>query len=749
MFGNIKPLATSLLANFLPMLEQMSDGIQIFDAQGHLIYANESAAESFGFNTPEDYFKAHQQQFCGLEMLSLKDATGTLLEPANYPCVQALQGRTVQETTLLYIDRQQRSRCLAMRALPLRDEAGSVQYGVILSRDLTPQHLTKQIVEQTTQQLHQIADAVPSWIAYLDQQEGHIFANSAYLRAFQATTDTVNGQPLQSVVGPVLYQQLYGALKQAFRGEAASLCVPISGLEPRLQYKQVNIIPQCQGQTIISVCLIISDIAAHKHTTELLQTESDFFRHSLEAAAVGTWEWQFDSNEMMWSSPQEQLFGMTPGSFDGSPETFLVMVDERDRVCFNTAVDQAMQPPRQFAAEFRITSVAGPTRWLRQRGQVLCNAAGKTIRMVGVTFDITDQRAAQERLLHQMRRDRLLSNISQSMSRSEHLAEVLPTVIEAVRDHLEVDRLVIIDLREQAGKVVSEANIPGIKSMLEWKMRHPWSVKSVYLEKFRSGHPVAVGNIYQQAFSESELIFLDFFDIGADLSIPLLEEEQLWGLLSAQSRQPREWRPEEQRLLETIGAIISSATQREHLHRHLTQANRKLQQFAYLDGLTRVANRRRFEQFLSQEWRRLLREQAAIALIMADIDHFKAYNDIYGHQAGDDCLRRVAGILRSAIKRPADIVARYGGEEFVIVLPKTDIEGAETVAEKIRLMILRAKIPHEGSRVSQFVTMSLGVAVMMPHPFRGPDDLIKIADDALYRAKAEGRDRVVSSPTRT
>ena len=138
-----------------------------------------------------------------------------------------------------------------------------------------------------------------------------------------------------------------------------------------------------------------------------------------------------------------------------------------------------------------------------------------------------------------------------------------------------------------------------------------------------------------------------------------------------------------------------------------------------------------------------MREQLPLALIMVDIDHFKAYNDVYGHQAGDDCLRRVAGILRSAIHRPADLVARYGGEEFAIVLPNTDVEGAETVAEKIRSLVHRAKLPHQGSPVGQFITLSLGVTVMLPHPLKVPDDLVKFADQALYEAKATGRDRVV------
>lgn len=731
------------LAGLLPVLEQLSDGIHIFDRQGRLIYANEAAAHITGFESPEAYAQAHQECFSGLAILQLSEMSGTPLPVAQYPCVRALQGKPMAETRLQWVDRRQCQRYATVRSLPLRDDTGSVRYGVVLSRDLTELQQVHQIAEQKTQQLYQIAEAISSWVAYLDLEKRHLFANQAYLKVFQETASSIQGKPLPVVVGPVLYHQLHDALNRALTGEQADFCLPISDLEPRLQYKHVSLIPQAVGAQVVGVYLVLSDITAHQHTTNLLQNETDFFRYSLEAAAVGTWDWHFVQNEMMWSSPQEQLFGLPPGSFDGQLETFINLVDERDRPAINAAINQAVKPQQQFVAEFRVRLSTGKTRWLSQRGQVLRDADGQAVRLVGVTFDITTERTTQARLMQQMRRDRLLAQISHDISRSEQISQVLPAVVEALRDFLAVDRLVIIDLQAQAGKVIAEARMPAIESMLDWKMRHPWAVKAAYLEKFRLGHPVAVADIHQQSFSESELSFLTFFDVSADLSVPLLKEDQLWGLLSAQSRQPRAWQPEEQRLLETIGTLVSTAIQRDRLHRHLTTANRKLQRFAYLDGLTQVANRRRFEEFLNQEWRRLMREQSPIALIMVDIDHFKAYNDVYGHQAGDDCLRRVAGLLRSAVQRPADIVARYGGEEFVVVLPNTDMEGAETVAEKIRTLVNRAKLPHEGSLVGKFITLSLGVTVMLPHPLKAPDDLVKNADQALYQAKESGRDRIV------
>jgi diguanylate cyclase (GGDEF)-like protein len=136
------------------------------------------------------------------------------------------------------------------------------------------------------------------------------------------------------------------------------------------------------------------------------------------------------------------------------------------------------------------------------------------------------------------------------------------------------------------------------------------------------------------------------------------------------------------------------------------------------------------------------REQKPLSLILCDIDYFKAYNDYYGHQAGDNCLRLVARTLVRAAKRPGDLVARYGGEEFVVILPNTDLKGAETVAEDIRFLVRSRRIDHKKSAIDKIVTLSLGVASCIPTPETSTHDLVKLADDALYRAKNQGRDQV-------
>lgn len=192
--------------------------------------------------------------------------------------------------------------------------------------------------------------------------------------------------------------------------------------------------------------------------------------------------------------------------------------------------------------------------------------------------------------------------------------------------------------------------------------------------------------------------------------------------------------------------IVRDISDRRQMELQLQQANQELERLASLDGLTQVANRRCFDQYLKQEWQRLTREQQPLSLIFCDADYFKAYNDYYGHLAGDDCLIGMAAAMSHSIKRPADLVARYGGEEFAIILPNTDSNGAMTVAVTIRQAVQQMQIPHKRSSISHYVTLSIGIACVVPTLEQTPESLVALADQALYKAKRQGRDRIVVSP---
>lgn len=177
-----------------------------------------------------------------------------------------------------------------------------------------------------------------------------------------------------------------------------------------------------------------------------------------------------------------------------------------------------------------------------------------------------------------------------------------------------------------------------------------------------------------------------------------------------------------------------------------TQLTLKLQSdylraMALLDGLTGVANRRKLESHLEAAWSHACREGSPLSVIMIDVDHFKKYNDHYGHQGGDQCLQRLAMALAATLSRPYDLLARYGGEEFACLLPDTDLAGAERVAQKMLLTVAELRIEHLASEVGPFVSLSLGGATVLPSPRLQAQDLLRLADEQLYQAKKTGRAR--------
>ncbi len=187
--------------------------------------------------------------------------------------------------------------------------------------------------------------------------------------------------------------------------------------------------------------------------------------------------------------------------------------------------------------------------------------------------------------------------------------------------------------------------------------------------------------------------------------------------------------------------IVQMRTSLVVLARKLDSANQELLRLSSSDGLTGIPNRRFFDETIEREWRRCQRVSKELALVMCDVDHFKAYNDAYGHQAGDECLRQVAKALKLSLDRGGDTVARYGGEEFVFILPETSAGGALIVAERARHAVMSLGLPHTESSFG-VVTVSLGVASAVPDVNNYGSTLIQAADQALYQAKHAGRNSV-------
>lgn len=221
----------------------------------------------------------------------------------------------------------------------------------------------------------------------------------------------------------------------------------------------------------------------------------------------------------------------------------------------------------------------------------------------------------------------------------------------------------------------------------------------------------------------------------------------LWAGFMFSSRLRRELAEQERLRDQITAANILLEDKVKARTAELEEANSKLADLSITDSLTGLANRRRFDEVISSEWQRAMRLKIPLAIAMLDVDEFKAYNDSFGHQAGDECLRRIAAVLRDCVQRSGDLIARYGGEEFILVLPGINRSEAGLLADSIRRAVEAEKLEHTSSSIAGVITVSIGVAAEIPHyEVSTINELLGKADNALYAAKRKGRNLVIISP---
>jgi len=363
-------------------------------------------------------------------------------------------------------------------------------------------------------------------------------------------------------------------------------------------------------------------------------------------------------------------------------------------------------------------------------------------------IEINRRQQAEQTLQTQIVRERLLASVIQHIRQSLDLDEILLTTVTEAREIFQSDRALIYKADpDSAGTIMSESDAPNVENLQQYTLPEDIFPRSHH-ELYRQGRVRSVADIDQDEMAACLIDTLKWLGVKSKLVVPIVtsnlnqsnSQDELWGLLVFhQCFTSREWNQSEIELIQQLANQVAIAIQQSHLYQQLQTANQALEKIAITDPLTRIVNRRGFDQYLQREWQRMLREQSPISLIICDIDYFKNYNDTYGHPAGDRCLFQVAGAMRCRVKRPADIVARYGGEEFVIILPNTDVEGASQIVEDIRRELMTLNIPHQNSLVADYVTLSFGIATIIPQSDQSPQILVDKADRALYQAKENGR----------
>ncbi|MEL6461257.1 MAG: EAL domain-containing protein [Cyanobacteria bacterium J06621_15] len=363
--------------------------------------------------------------------------------------------------------------------------------------------------------------------------------------------------------------------------------------------------------------------------------------------------------------------------------------------------------------------------------------------------------------LHQKaEQEQLLTQLSERIRNSLDINLIIRAAATEILNLLDCSRAIVARFEDSYIHIEEQVVKAGISKIPQNSVAYKYFIQKGEEAKYLEGETIAINNISNSDLGSHFLEDLQNFQVRATLTIPILlkkttEHEDfsfdsnsfdsnfLWGFLTVhQCNQTREWQTEEIKFIQRLVNQLAIGIHQGRLYHRLSTANVELKNLALRDPLTKVFNRRYFDDKLQKEWKRLQRIPSPLSIIMCDVDCFKSYNDTYGHQAGDECLRMVAESISSTLKRPADCVARYGGEEFIIILPYTPPKGALKVAEAIRKGIRKLNIPHTASSVSSVVTVSIGVAGSIPSRDDNPILLVEAADQALYLAKAQGRDKV-------
>ncbi len=462
------------------------------------------------------------------------------------------------------------------------------------------------------------------------------------------------------------------------------------------RYLEMSISNQFHNRQIAGMLINWRDVTALKQAQQQV-THLELNLASLQRGGkIGTWTYHPTSRVITWSKETFQMFGLPE---DGEPPTYeqvLTYIHPEDRRHFEAAVRRVLQKGKCYGLDYRILRTDGSVGYIHARGHAILTETEQVDGVFGTVLDITRHKQIEEAL-------------RESQRQFVNLIDTLPGIVFS---------------RAPSGDYAMCYLSQGCFGLTGYRND----------ELVVHGNPSYNAIIHPQDFlcvqDEIQQAIAAQRDYGVEYRIVRPSGEQRWFWEKGKVVQ----NPNHDVMgLEGFITDISDRKQMEAV----------LEEFSNVDGLTQVSNRRRFDAYLEQEWRRLIREQLPISLILCDVDFFKAYNDTYGHQAGDECLRQVAEALEASVKRPADLVARYGGEEFAVILPNTDGRGAMQVAEEIRDRVRQRQIPHRQSTISAYVTLSFGIASVIPQLNIASAILVATADRSLYRAKAEGRDLIL------
>ncbi len=468
-------------------------------------------------------------------------------------------------------------------------------------------------------------------------------------------------------------------------------------------------------------------------------------------AHVGHWKMEIDGGEVSWSEEMFRIFGLNSATFEPTYERFLQACHPDDRYRVQLLIRQAVNDGRPYELIHKIVRPDGKTRTVQHRGQVTVDEKGEPVRLLGALLDITPLARAEEELLAQKE---LIEAIQRMQS-----------TFLADPDPFTVCRQVLADIRSltksEHGFVGEVHQDPeGNPYMIVYALTDAsWDhdSKMLYEQARAKGMEFHnLDNLFGRVITRARPIITNkpsrhpasrgtppgHPELESFMGIPVMYRDRVVGMIGLANR-PGGYNEEIFKYIQPFIVAFGQLIVAGQDQRARREAEEVLVRQAKLDGLLGIPNRRHLDEYLEQQLRASDRQASFLSVIMIDVDHFKLYNDKYGHQKGDWCLKQVAKTIQGALKRPMDMIGRYGGEEFCCILPNTAKEGAMEVAQRIREHLAREAIPHKSSPVAPYVTVSMGIATRSPGSRLTARELISMADHCLYEAKAIGRDSIV------
>lgn len=700
--------------------------------------------------------------------------------------------------------------------IPLHDIEGNVVGILITYEDITPHKQAQEEIIEGAQRLSTVIETVGEGITLSDADGNFIIYNSrmeeltGYSKAEAETAGDFlrllypDSQAHAAALNGIREMVLTGGFRDVEtaivtkEGKQKTLLVSTS----LMQYKNRSLFLSAYR-----------DISHRVEAQEAQRQAEEKYRSLFENALEGIFQTTIDGHYLNANPALARIYGYS------TPQELMVRLTDISRQLYVEPnrraefIRRLQEDDVVSGFESQVYRSDGSTIWISENARAVRDRHGTALYYEGTVEDITERKRLEEERRQQAERERLISKIAQRIRSSLDLRGILSVAVAEVREFLQTDRVLIYRCEQDGSRAVAvESVCSDWQPMLDVKVLDASFATSM----FADGQIQAVEDIDRADLPQSDVDLLAQFQVRATLVMPIalqglgsvgaseqggtvvgdqegslvgdrrgvshsqnstqlsvasvtkpspnskIPNYQPWGLLVAHHcKGSRHWQPQEMDLLKQLAAQLAIAISQAELYQRLQDANQELKRIATLDGLTLIPNRRCFDEYLECEWARSQRDRTPLSLILCDVDFFKLYNDTYGHQAGDACLKKVAAALNRSVERclgnseewetgkvPEDenlfLAARYGGEEFAVILPNRDAASALRAAKAIRSEMESLKLPHAKSGVSKYVTLSMGIATTVADS----EVLVKLilaADQALYRAKEQGRDRIVLS----